>query len=239
MAKDLALFEAAEADPTTPPVFRLYAWDPPCISVGYNQAIENIIDLEAVTADGIDVVTRPTGGRALLHSQELTYAIAASHANETFSGSIRISHQRIAEVFVDALRDIGVHAEFSKKQEPRHQSEFNRIPCFATVVGSELVVGGRKVLGSAQRRGLQAFMQHGSLMIGSGHLDLVRYLLNSGTTTLVRRDALERVAAHVDLGSEPSALIQSVVSTFQDRVEQRGFRVNKPSAPETGTPGQR
>ena len=178
MACDTALFEFAEADPTTPPVFRLYTWSPPAISLGYHQVIEDEIDVGAARALGFDIVRRPTGGRAILHHEELTYAIVAPLDDPHVGGRLHESHGRISDIFQRALNSLGVTAVMAAtipaddtQVDPREDGV--SAPCFAAITRTELVVNGRKILGSAQRRGSRAFLQHGSLLIGEGHLGLV------------------------------------------------------------------
>jgi len=178
MARDTALFEIAEADPTSPPVFRLYTWSPPAISLGHHQVIEDEMDVEAARARGYDIVRRPTGGRAILHHEELTYAIVAPLDDPHVGGRLHESHGRISEIFRRALNSLGVTAvmaaaavEDSATVDPREVGV--SAPCFAAATRTELMVNSRKILGSAQRRGSRAFLQHGSLLIGEGHLGLV------------------------------------------------------------------
>ncbi|TPW14939.1 MAG: lipoate-protein ligase A [bacterium] len=180
MARDTALFESAEADPTAPPVFRLYTWSPPAISFGYHQVIEDEIDVDAAQARGFDIVRRPTGGRAILHHQELTYAVVAPLDDPRFGGRLHESHARISEVFRRALNSLGVPAVMAAAagatidDSPVEPGDSGvSAPCFAAATRTELVVNGRKILGSAQRRGSRAFLQHGSLLLAEGHLALV------------------------------------------------------------------
>jgi lipoate-protein ligase A len=182
MAVDAALLADVEAG-RSGPVFRLYTWQPFAVSIGYHQDPARELDLEAVAACGFDVVRRPTGGRALLHAGELTYAVAAPIADPALGGGLAVSHARISDVFRTALVALGVPAEFAGRGvgagevgEPPARAGGVAAPCFAAATRSELVVRGRKILGSAQRRGRTAFLQHGSLMLGPGHLELANLL---------------------------------------------------------------
>lgn len=201
MSVDLSLLEAVAAG-RSGPVFRLYTWHPPAVSLGYHQRPERELDLAAVAELRIDVVVRPTGGRALLHDTELTYAIVAPIADPRVGGSVAASHAAISRLFQAALARLGVVATLAGRrpaERPRGEGGEAATPCFATATPAELLVGGRKILGSAQRRLGSAFLQHGSLLLGDGHLllaDLLRLppsrrrawrrVLEADTTTLGR-----------------------------------------------------
>jgi len=153
------------------------------VSIGLHQDPEREVDVAALRALGCDVVQRPTGGRAILHDDELTYAVVAPIDDPVFGGTIRESHAAISRVFRDALRKLGVPAAFAGDEgvcgrgEPVRSLSGSAAPCFATAVGTELLVGGKKIMGSAQRRKGGVFLQHGSLLLGDGHLELSEFLL--------------------------------------------------------------
>lgn len=203
MARDTELFQAAEVDPDAPPVFRLYTWAPPAISFGYHQVVEDEIDVDAALARGFDVVRRPTGGRAILHHEELTYAVVAPLDDPHVGGRLQESHGRISEIFRRALVSLGVPAEMAASghdDDDATPRDAVSAPCFASATRTELVVNGRKILGSAQRRGSHAFIQHGSLLIGEGHLDLVNCLKLPESTRVQWRQRL--ASATTTLGAE-------------------------------------
>lgn len=161
------------------PVFRLYTWHPPAVSLGHHQLPEREIDLTRAAALGLDVVVRPTGGRALLHDVELTYAVAAAPDDPWLGGSVAASHAAISRLFQRALEQFGIAATLAghrPAERPVGAGGESATPCFATATPAELLVGGRKILGSAQRRVAGAFLQHGSLLLGDGHLALTEVL---------------------------------------------------------------
>ena len=169
MARDAALL--ASQAPGLPPVLRLYTWSPPAVSVGYMQDAGAILDLEHCRAAGIDVVRRPTGGRAILHADEITYAVVAACDDDRFGTSLRDAHAIIGACLAASLRTLGVHATLSRPDRDLARS-LMREPCFASAGRAELLVHGRKLLGSAQRRTATAFLQHGSLLVGPAHENL-------------------------------------------------------------------
>lgn len=165
MAIDRMLLE--EAGRTRSAFLRLYRWDPPCLSFGRNEPALTRYDRAEIERRGIDVVRRPTGGRAVWHDQEVTYAVAAPIAAfATLADGYRVIHERIA----CALRTLGVAATVAPAARPAH---IGAGACFASAVGGEVIGGGRKVVGSAQIKEGDAFLQHGSILL-DGSQDLVR-----------------------------------------------------------------
>jgi lipoate-protein ligase A len=206
MQRDAELLQAQAAG--AGPTLCLYTWSPPCISLGHMQSAESLLDLEACRAAGIDVVRRPTGGRAILHWQEITYAVVAGNDQARFGAGLAGSHATIGACLAAGLGALGVEVQLSRPAlDPERR--LLRQPCFASPGRAELLVDGRKLLGSAQRRTANAFLQHGSLLLGPAHERLIDLLLDA------RRDSelagAMRARLHRDtvtlvelLGHEPS-----------------------------------
>jgi len=161
MALDQGLLE--EADRTGRALLRLYRFDPPCLSLGRNEPAAARYDPAALAERRLDVVRRPTGGRAVWHEHEVTYAVAAPIA--TFGG-LREAYRAIHTRLAAALQSLGVDATLALARPRPPSPALDRPgPCFATPVGGEVLVGGRKLVGSAQVRRGQAFLQHGSILL--------------------------------------------------------------------------
>jgi lipoate-protein ligase A len=155
MAIDTALLERAEAGERW---VRLYAWEP-TLSFGRHEPVERRYDAESIAALDLAVVRRPTGGRAVWHAEELTYAVAAP-ADEL--GSLQEAYHQVHQWLRDALRALGAAADLA----PRGRAAgVDAGACFASPAGGEVVVGGRKVIGSAQLRQGIAMLQHGSILL--------------------------------------------------------------------------
>jgi lipoate-protein ligase A len=168
MARDEALLH--EADRTGAALLRLYRWSPPCLSFGRHEPALTRYDRREIERRGLDVVRRPTGGRAVWHEHEVTYAVAAP-LDALGDGSLPASYRAIHERLAAALRTLGVAAELA----PAVRSPVAGVgagACFATSVGGEVLVAGRKVIGSAQVRFGRAFLQHGSILL-DGSQDIV------------------------------------------------------------------
>ena len=159
MAIDAWLLE--QADRTGGAVLRLYRFVPPCLSLGRNEPARERYDREAISRLRLDVVRRPTGGRAVWHEHELTYAVAAPVAA---FGSLRDSYRAIHGRLAAALRALGADATLAPDR-PTAPRPDRPGPCFAMPIGGEVLVGGRKVIGSAQVRAGRAFLQHGSILL--------------------------------------------------------------------------
>ena len=157
MALDEALAESVAEG--AGPVLRFYRWSPPCLSLGRNQPAAGLYDVEAIRARGWDVVRRPTGGRAVLHHRELTYSAALPDA---LLGSAREAYAAMNRALVAGLRRLGVDAAVQGDTGRRAPAP-STSPCFAEPVEGEVMAGGRKLVGSAQRRLGSVLLQHGSL----------------------------------------------------------------------------
>ena len=159
MAVDAALMEAVRGG--APPVLRFYRWNPPCLSLGRNQPAAGCYDLEALRAAGVEVVRRPTGGRAVLHDRELTYSVVAA---DGALGGPRESYAAINRALVAGLRRLGVQARLQPRTAARAPAP-SLAPCFKEPAEGEVVAGGRKLVGSAQLREDGVLLQHGSLLL--------------------------------------------------------------------------
>lgn len=159
MAVDDAILDSV-ARGDQPPTLRLYAWSPPCLSLGYAQD-ESDADLERIARFGWGIVRRPTGGRAILHTDELTYSLAMPADHPIAEGDIVASYRRISQALMTALEALGLHPE-SRRREIGEAKQVGAV-CFETPSHYEITVGGRKLIGSAQVRRKNGVLQHGSL----------------------------------------------------------------------------
>lgn len=179
MAVDEGLLEGAAAGA---PVLRVYGWEPPALSFGYGQQPWREVDLDKCRAAGIEVVRRLTGGRAVLHWEELTYSVICREDDPQCGGPISHTYRRIGEALVEGLRLFGVEAALERARPRTRQPRERGVsqPCFASLARWEVKCGGRKLIGSAQRRVRGAILQHGSLLIGSQHRRLLELLPPGG-----------------------------------------------------------
>lgn len=156
---------------------RLYTWNPFCVSLGHNQP-ETILDQEKLNADGIEYIHRPTGGKAVLHAEELTYAVVLGLTERVQPGLI---YEEINKTLVNGLADYDSRLNECGLEETQPDLRTHALlpegdACFSVPAKSELKFRGKKICGSAQRYNRNAVLQHGSLLTGVFHLRLPRYL---------------------------------------------------------------
>src|SRR5262245_50554921 len=163
MAIDEAILEMH--DPTGGlPTLRFYTWSPTALSLGYGQPIGPDFDLTQCTALGIDVVRRPTGGRAVLHDHEITYSLVLSGDDPRASSGVLAAYLTISQAMIRGLSYLGITAELLPLRRAKLlPSDRTSAVCFATPSSYEVAVRGRKIIGSAQRRAHGVIMQHGSI----------------------------------------------------------------------------
>jgi lipoate-protein ligase A len=157
MAIDQALMESV-GDLRQPPTLRFYRWQPACLSLGYTQRVREV-DFDRLDTHGWDVVRRPTGGKAILHVDELTYSISLPQNHPLVSGDILTSYRRLSRALLTGLEKLGLAAETA----PVVKQEVSSPVCFETPSAYEITVEGRKLIGSAQVRRQKAVLQHGTL----------------------------------------------------------------------------
>jgi lipoate-protein ligase A len=192
MALDELLAQRMQAEGGFP-LLRLFRWQPWAISLGYNQDVDDL-DVARCRRDGIDIVRRPTGGRAILHAEELTYSVVMYSGRR---GILQV-YNDISQALVRGLRTFGVDVALQKSQ-PDFQAEYRQassIPCFTSSARYEIEWHGRKLVGSAQRRfgdgERDVVLQHGSILCGSAHRRLVDYLAIEDQAVVARvRQSME------------------------------------------------
>lgn len=158
MAVDEALLTAIDTGCSRTPVLRIYDWSEPTVSIGYHQ------DAMPFEASGLAVVRRITGGRAVVHSAELTYSIVSPSAHPLFKEGISGAYSVISGCIINALVNSGVKASLAvqgRKTEPKDRA---KAACFFAPSRYEVTIEGKKLVGSAQRRFKTAFLQHGSIL---------------------------------------------------------------------------
>jgi len=143
------------------PTLRLYSWNPPCLSLGHAQSFKDV-DVERLKSHGWDVVRRVTGGRAILHTDELTYSVTGSSDEPILSGGVLESYNRLAKALLYAVQSLSVPVEMKEHEDGHTQQNLNPV-CFEVPSTYEITVDGKKLIGSAQARKKEGVLQHGSL----------------------------------------------------------------------------
>lgn len=155
------------------PTFRFYSWNPFCLSLGFHQSADDV-NSDRLAADGIDLVRRPTGGRAVFHSGELTYSIVMP--NNGLAPSYW--YQKVHEAFYAVLLSYGLPVAFHTENDnfKAIYDDVESAPCFISSAKSELLLNGKKFIGSAQRSFGSVTLQHGSILLDRQHLKITDYL---------------------------------------------------------------
>lgn len=198
MAVDQAIAEACAAGAASP-TLRFYRWAPPAVSLGRHQPLADV-DADAARMRGYEIVRRTTGGRAILHTDELTYSVAGTEADPRLGGGVMESYLRLSSALVRGLHALGLQAVEKAPGNVRAGPNVSAA-CFEVPSAYEIVVGGRKLLGSAQSRRAGYVLQHGSLP------------LTGDITRLVDVLALEddaRARLHDELAQRACTLAQAL-----------------------------
>lgn len=208
-----------------PSVFRLYTWDPWCVSLGYHQS-ESDVDLRAIEDRGWILTRRPTGGRAVLHAAELTYSVILPLRRLSQHHIYRIIHEGI----VEAVQRLGItDLEFGPATSivspaSLGSGDVRRLACFASNARNEIEWQGRKVVGSAQRLFGEVLLQHGSILLADGHEQLAEVSASArraGTTETLRSVIQQQAAtlSEIALRTVSAAEVaQSIESVFVPKV---------------------
>jgi lipoate-protein ligase A len=194
MARDTAL--QARAALTGETVFSVYSWSRPTLSFGRNQPASGLYDLEKIHVAGIDVVRRPTGGRAILHNREVTYSVTAPLED---AAPLRETYSRINRILQAGLSRLGV-AVVPASSSVRAAIPSVR-PCFETPAEGELVAQGGKLVGSAQYRDGGALLQHGSILVNDDQSSLPDF---AATLSAESESVPAPATLHALLGRSPN-----------------------------------
>lgn len=184
MAVDEALLWAAAED-GSPPTLRFYGWQPATVSLGYFQEAEGQVDRAEIARRGWGLVRRPTGGRAILHDDEVTYSVTIAEAQLEHGHSVMGSYREISRGLELGLQRLGLEAALGETAtDPEHRQAARDLPtvCFAQASRCDLVAAGRKVVGSAQVRKRGIILQHGSVPLNLRVEDALAVMPGRGTS---------------------------------------------------------
>jgi lipoyl(octanoyl) transferase len=204
---------------------RFYEWDEPTLSLGFHQN-ENTIDADALQQAHVPWVRRPTGGAAVLHSEELTYSIVQPM---TCAADAHRLLENVSCALAEGLRTVGVRAGVDARGEMLSALP-NRTSCFVRTSRWEVTAGGRKIVGSAQRRLTRAILQHGSILTGDDHLRIAEFLILPNETarnTLREKLRTKSTSVRAELGHPISIpdLRQAMERSFRTAFESANINV--------------
>ncbi len=216
MAVDEAIWRAVAAGRALP-TLRLYAWSPPCLSLGRHQPVEQV-NRGALQEAGYGLVRRPTGGKAILHADELTYSMAVPLTDPRVRGGVLESCARLSRGLLAGLTALGVSGATASRRASRSPPG---PVCFEEVADFEIAVAGRKIVGSAQVRGGGGLLQHGSLPLWGDIARVCRFLIPAADPERVRRRAvtLEEVGRRVSWAEAAQAMAEGFAQALSLRLE--------------------
>lgn len=206
------------------PILRFYGWSPYCVSIGFHQKDE-LVDLDRLDQDGYEFVQRPTGGRAILHAEELTYSVIVPRNSVHHKQLYHFIHH----IFADALRSLGYSVQLKSDNDKlsglSHRAD--DFPCFTKSAQTEVRYNDKKLIGSAQKIYPDAILQHGSLLIGNKHKDLSNYMkVESRTKDSLKNEINEKTICLNEISDErisPEKIIESILNRLE---LGRGISVN-------------
>lgn len=172
------------------PTLRLYAWEPACLSLGHAQPFTDV-DIQRLKQRGWEVVRRMTGGRAILHTDELTYSVIAPSDEPSVAGTVLESYNRLAQALLFAVKELNLPVEMNEGKADNHSTP-NPV-CFEVPSTYEITVDGKKLIGSAQARKREGVLQHGSLPL-TGDLTRICQALRFENES-ERENAVQRLLA--------------------------------------------
>lgn len=223
MALDEALLDW-HSEGSIPPIIRFYEWNPATLSIGYFQQVKRDINMQAVKEQDLGFVRRPTGGRAVLHDQELTYSVIVSEAYPEMPATVTEAYRVISEGILLGFQNLGLDAYFSVPDSQEKLDDLKKpksAVCFDAPSWYELVVEGKKVAGSAQTRQKGVILQHGAILLD---LDEERLLsvfnFESEESKEKMRKKLPEKAVAMNQFSEIPFTIEQCVEAFSKGFEQ-------------------
>lgn len=219
MAVDEAILEGIHPG-ESPTTLRLYSWEPPCLSLGYAQPFSDV-DHQALQALGWELVRRPTGGRAILHTDELTYSVIGPQSEPRLAGGVLESYQVLAQALLSALHLLQVPATASPDPMPPGESAPKGPVCFEVPSNYEITVDGKKLIGSAQARRREGVLQHGSLPLYGDLTRIVKALSfpnEEQRAAAARRLSQRALTLETILGYRPGlpTVQQAFIQAFQE-----------------------
>jgi lipoate-protein ligase A len=240
MAADEALLESVIAGGQ--PVVRFYTWSPATLSLGVNQPVGEI-DRVACDGRGFGLVRRITGGRAVLHQHELTYAVIARENDPRVSGGVLESYRKISAGLVEGLRTLGANVELSPYNREMHASigaerrrrdlglaeegeveSAHGAVCFDAASAYELTASGKKLVGSAQARRGGAILQHGSILLDidwEAWASVFSYASEAGRERALRKLPMRMTSLKQELGRDisPGEVAEALRAAFERTLE--------------------
>jgi lipoate-protein ligase A len=202
---------------------RFYTWQTPSITLGYTQRISDVLDVESINRDGVCWIRRITGGRAVLHFEDLTYSCIFSKKHSKMGLSVQESYSIISSCLMDGLSRVGIlcsaHDSYDELLGVKREV---KLPCFLTPNRDEIMVNGKKLVGSAQRRNTSGILQHGSIPFSEYYRRLPSYIQMSQDERVIQKRLLERKCTcinEIDPTLTAHDLIPALIEGFKTKLQ--------------------
>jgi lipoate-protein ligase A len=219
MAVDDYMFHSLGEKPTT--FLRFYQWERPTVSLGYSQRADQVVNLEFCRKNGIDIVRRMTGGKLVLHHQEVTYCVCSSDV-EIFSSKLMDSYRLISEALMRGLERMGIRCTLAGETPSFYVR--GSMPCFSLPARNEIEVNGKKIVGSAQKRTKNRFIQHGSIPLVKDEMLLKAVSQMDQEQSIVRMTSLSELRGEeVSFKTAVDHLVAGISEHFQIGYSRKNF----------------
>lgn len=197
MAADLYLLSRCGNSSTL--FVRFTKWEPPCITLGYMQRADDILNMPALRKSGITWIRRPTGGRAVLHWRDITYSCVFPVTIDSMGESINKTYGIISRCLIKGLKECGIEAEMLESSaEIKKTRNEAALPCFLAPNRNEIMVRGKKLIGSAQKRTTRGVLQHGSMPLTGSFRRLPLYCKMNRAEQIRRQKLLKEKCTCVE-----------------------------------------
>lgn len=216
MARDEYLFQLCHEKKIG--FFRLYSWDKPSFSFGVSQKITKALNLQFITQnkDTISYVRRITGGKTVLHDDEITYAVISSEDIFYRDNDLYRSYMLISTVLVNAFHAIGLNAYLSQGTPSHQELSKSSNPCFSFPTPNELEIDGKKIVGSAQKRDHHALLQHGSIPLS---MDYLTYANGANSREVILKHSMTTLS-EIAANKRKEDLSQALSQSFREFIRQ-------------------
>jgi lipoyl(octanoyl) transferase len=227
MAADL--YACASCNRLQAVIVRLYEWRPACVTIGYMQKASALFDRERLARDGVAWIRRPTGGRAVLHEADITYSCVFPAQAEGMGKTVMETYGVISRCLMAGFERLGIECDsHDSGVELREAGREIKLPCFLAPNRREIMVRGRKLAGSAQKRSADAVLQHGSIPFTPAYRRLPEYLQLSEKQREVQKELLasksiciSEIDPKLTLADVRRALIEGFVATLPFEVVEK------------------
>ena len=216
-----------------PPIvhFRLYDWQLPSITIGYMQKVLELLDFESLKKDNIAWIRRPTGGRAVLHDNDITYSCIFPASLSAMGNSVMETYSIISRGLMAGLAMCGIecdsHDSFDQFRETKREI---KLPCFLAPNRKEIMAKGKKLVGSAQKRSALAVLQHGSIPLTDAYRRLPDYLLLPEEQRKIQKEllasksvCLKEIEPTLEIAKVRKALIKGFATSLPFKTTEKSW----------------